>query len=504
MSGLLGQSWFYWAIGVCIGLPLGLVLLTEWQHILRRRGSALLWPVTLMRNYLLPLTALLMLMLGATQMPDRSTPVRIVSTLAAVSVLMLILAGIKAALFQRAPDDSWRRRIPGIFLDVVRFGLIAIGTGLILAYIWGAHIGGLFTALGITSIVIGLALQNSVGQVISGLLMLFEQPFRLGDWIQTKAATGRVVEVNWRAVHLQTVRGLQITPNSVLASESFTNLSRPAGQFLLQVDCAFAIEDHPDRVCATLATVAAHLPQLRPGAQPAAVPRGGRLGRAANPDQPAFAPATVEYRTEIPLGSPGDDDAAEATFRRWIWYAARRAGLHLDGADDFFSDPQSVTDAIRDVVTPILRLTKPQQQAVAPFATLECYGAGELILPAGDVPKAVSFVVSGCVLLTARAEGSARNKVGTLERGSFLGQNSLVRRPVTGFYHALDEVMLLHLRREVVEEVVAQNPLLLGEFGHAIESRLAMVERALEDAEEQAEVEDAEAEGEDEEDEPVR
>ena len=64
--------------------------------------------------------------------------------------------------------------------------------------------------------------------------------------------------------------------------------------------------------------------------------------------------------------------------------------------------------------------------------------------------------------------------------------------------------MLLHLRREVVEEVVAQNPLLLGEFGHAIESRLAMVERALEDAEEQAEVEDAEAEGEDEEDEPVR
>ncbi len=56
--------------------------------------------------------------------------------------------------------------------------IIAVGLGLIIAYIWGAKIGGLFTALGIGSIVIGLTLQNSVGQIISGLLMLFEQPFR--------------------------------------------------------------------------------------------------------------------------------------------------------------------------------------------------------------------------------------------------------------------------------------------------------------------------------------
>ena len=76
--------------------------------------------------------------------------------------------------------------------------LIAVGLAMIFAYIWGANVKGLFTALGVTSIVVGLTLQNSVGQIISGLLMLFEQPFRLGDWIETPAAKGRVVEVNWR------------------------------------------------------------------------------------------------------------------------------------------------------------------------------------------------------------------------------------------------------------------------------------------------------------------
>ncbi len=60
--------------------------------------------------------------------------------------------------------------------------------------------------------------------------MLFEQPFQIGDWIETPAARGRVVEVNWRATHIDTGRGLQIMPNSVLAARVLHQfLSRPPG-----------------------------------------------------------------------------------------------------------------------------------------------------------------------------------------------------------------------------------------------------------------------------------
>ena len=111
--------------------------------------------------------------------------------------------------------------MPTIFLDVARFVLIALGLAVIFSYIWGANVGGLFTALGISTVVLGLALQNSVGQIISGLLLLFEQPFQLGDWLDTPTARGRVVEVNWRATHIDTGSGMQIMPNSVLAGASF-------------------------------------------------------------------------------------------------------------------------------------------------------------------------------------------------------------------------------------------------------------------------------------------
>lgn len=462
MGDLLSDSWFYWAIGVAVGFPLLLIALTEWQHTLRRRASSLVGPVGLLRNYLAPLGALLLVMVGAVQIPATTTPVRIVGTLVAVVVLILLLAGVRASLFSNAPDSSWRRRVPAIFLDVIRFALIAVGVGLILAYIWGAHVGGLFTALGITSIVIGLTLQNSVGQIISGLLMLFEQPFRLGEWIETETAAGRVVEVNWRAVHVKTGDGLRIIPNSKLAAEEITNLSRLSGQHAVRVTSLFAIEDRPDQVCAMLTRVAAQLPECHPDLAPVTVPLGD-----------------MKYRTKIPLRSPGDDGDAEATFRRWIWYAARREGLHLDEAVDGFSDHGQVADAIRRVVAPTLLLNAQQQHEMAPYAVVESFGAGELILSNGVVPEHMSFVISGVVLLTVAAGGESRTEVTRLEEGAYLGQSTLVRHPVAGSYFALDEVSLVRVRREAIERVVQNNPVLLQEFGRSIDERRATVLRAM-------------------------
>ena len=171
--------------------------------------------------------------------------------------------------------------------------------------------------------------------------MLFEQPFRLGDWIDTPSARGRVAEVNWRATHIDTGTGLLIMPNSVLAAASFTNLSRPAGAHTITVTTVFSLADPPDDVCAMLSRVAGALPHLRPDAVPSSSPAGG-----------------TGYRTSIPLHSPADDLAARSTFLRWIWYAARRVGLHLqDEADDDFATDERVEESLR-VVAPTLRLTQ--------------------------------------------------------------------------------------------------------------------------------------------------
>ena len=462
IADVFTSAWFYWAVGIAIGLPIGLVALTEWQHALRRKQSFLLRPVTVLRNYLLPLGALLLLLTEARQVPAGSTSVRTVATLFAFVVLVLLLSGVNAALFQGAPAGTWRKRVPTIFVDVARFVLIAVGLAVIFSYIWGANVRGLFTALGITSIVIGLTLQNSVGQIISGLLMLFEQPFQIGDWLDTAAARGRVVEVNWRAVHLETGGGLLITPNSVLAGASFTNLSRPSDAHSITVITTFSLDDPPNQVCAMLTRLAAELPTRRREGTVSSTPAGG-----------------LTYHTTIPLHSPADDAETKTTFLQWVWYASRRMGLHLDEAEDEFSTPERLADAVSRVIAPTLHLSAEEQAELAPAATLERYAIGEAIQRAGEVPEGMRFIVSGRIQLTTGTADEPGAVIGILDEGGYLGQSTLTRQPVIGSAHALDEVTVVHVERDYIETVVQRNPLLLQEFGRVIEDRRAHAQRAL-------------------------
>lgn len=461
MRSVLEAHWFYWALAVAVGLPLGLVLLTELHNTLARRGSYLTKPVNLLRNYILPLGALLILLVKGSEISAEATTVRVVATGFGFVVMILLLSGLNAALFQGAPEGSWRKRIPSIFLDVARFALIAVGVGMIMAYVWGANVGGLFTALGVTSIVLGLALQNAVGQIISGLLLLFEQPFQLGDWLDTPSARGRVVEVNWRATHIDTGGGLQIMPNSVLAGASFTNLSRPESAHALSVTTTFGPSDSPDAVCALLTRIATQLPQRRAGAAPSAIPMGG-----------------AEFKTSIPLRTPADDGAARATFLRWLWYAARRADLHLDGATDNFSTPERLNKAVRQMA-PTLRLSHTEQQEMLDHTTLTRFGADELIQVAGEVPTHMSFIVAGRVAVTVTGADDTVIPVRTLSEGDFLGQTALTREGALASAHAVTETTVLQIGRDFLEELVLRNPLLLHELGRIIDDRRSAAQRAL-------------------------
>ncbi len=451
---------FYWAVGVAIGLPVGLILLTEWHHALIRRQSHLARPVYLTRNYLLPLGALLLLLVQAAELPLHDLSARVVATVFGLSVLVLSLSGLNATLFQGAPAGSWRSRMPRIFLDVARFVLIGVGLALIFSYVWGAHVGALFTALGVTSVVVGLMLQDSVGQVVSGLFLLFEQPFAIGDWLDTPEGRGRIVEVNWRAVHIRTGRGLQVTPNSVLARTSFTNLSRPAGGYELVATTTFSVVDPPDRVCAMLSRVAAGLP-----------------GRPAGAPCDSVALGAGAYRTTITLGSPAGGDAAQAAFLRWIWYAARREGLHLDGADDDFSNTERVAAALQTVVAPELRLDADQQELLVSHARMVRYGADETVQRAGEVPTRMTFVVTGSVRLTVPAHDGSPIPVSTLEEGAFLGLTALTRQPNLAGAYALGEVTAVEIDREPLEQIIMAKPSLLRDFGRVIDERRSMVAR---------------------------
>jgi small-conductance mechanosensitive channel len=470
----LREPWFYWSLIIAAGLPVVLVLLTEIQIGLNRRGSFLARPVGLLRTFVIPLGALLLLLLKTMDVTLETTGVRVIATVLGFFVLVMALSGLSGTVFASAPTGSWRRRMPSIFIDVARFAIIAVGLAIILAYVWGANVGGLFTALGVSSIVLGLTLQNSVGQIISGLLLLFEQPFQMGDWVETTSARGRVVEVNWRATHINTGSGLEIIPNSVLAGQAFANLSRPAGGHTITVTTKFSGGDPPDEVCALLTEVAGDLPQLHPDGEPT-----------------ANAVSSTDYSVTIPVRSPADDTAARSTFQRWLWYAARRAGLRLDGLEDDYSTPIRRAEALRKIA-PVLRVGSSELEALLPHVALIRYGADEVMQKTGEVPAAMKFVIKGRIRTVVLGKSGAVIPVKTLHEGDFIGQTALTREPVTTTAVAVGEVTVLRVDRDSVEQLVFRKPQLLQDLSQAIDDRRSQARELVAQVEDHSAATDSE------------
>ena len=101
----------------------------------------------------------------------------------------------------------------------------------IVAYVFDLKVQGLLATSGVAAIILGLALQSTLSDVFSGVVLSFSRPYRPGDWISLEGGTdGRVIEMNWRATHVLTGRrDLAIVPNSTIAKSKIVNVSSPSG-----------------------------------------------------------------------------------------------------------------------------------------------------------------------------------------------------------------------------------------------------------------------------------
>ena len=476
MGNFTGQPWFWPIFGVVVGLPLALLLLNEVSGTLTRRGSAYVKPVALLRNWLLPAVAVYLLIsqLNRGGRGDGAgTWTKLAATAVGFLIMLLVLSGANAALFGEARTGSWRRRLPGIFVDLGRLILIIIGIGLLLSWVWGANIGGLITAVGVTSIVIGLAVQNAVGPVISGLLLLFEQPFRIGDWLDTKFGKGRVVEVNWRAVHLDTENGIQILPNAALAGDSFVNLSRTvAPYFKAKATLTFAPEDPPGVVKSALLSVAENLPTKLPGV-PAKVLSVGVIGSDLR---------FMTYRVIVPVATAADESAATAMMLHRAWYAAQRAGLHLNDIASPDEAAAAYAAGHLPAIAAALGVDDDGAASMVADATVLAYTEGEIIQPVSSIPQAMGFIAEGTVGMFVYADDGRRLDLGELTVGDYIGGTSLTRQRMLTGVVAITDTTIVSVPRDTMNTVVQQNHRLARQIGETIDIRRRTAREALDEA----------------------
>lgn len=466
MNTLTGQPWFWPAALVIVGLPLALLILSELHGTLVRRGSTFAKPVALLRNWVLPACAVYLLINQLESSDVDATWSKISATVFGFLIMLLLLSGANSALFGEARSGSWRERLPGIFIDLGRLILIILGIGLLLSWVWGANIGGLVTAVGVTSVVIGLAVQSAVGPIISGLLLLFEQPFRIGDWIDTEFGKGRVVEVNWRAAHIDTFNGIRIVPNAALAEEAFINLSRTTAPFFrAKTTLTFATDDPPGVVKATLLAVADALPAKLAGESAAVIPLGD--GR---------------YQVAVPIASPADEFDTNTMLLHRAWYAGQRAGLRLDWVNPRSEEKLAYVAEQIQRIGATLGLGDEAITTMLGGARLLPFAEGETIQSANSIPNSMGFITQGAVGMYVYTEDGRRLPLRELSVGEYIGGTSLTRQRMITELVALTDTTIVAVSREAMNTIAQQDHRISRQIGDAVELRRRTAREALAEA----------------------
>jgi len=183
--------------------------------------------------------------------------VKIIETIIVIFIISFIVNMICHLFFS---DDNFITRkeiVPKLGRDIIHFFTVTIASVFVFSSIWGFDLGSMLTALGVSSFVIGLALQEPLGNLFNGVSLLMAKPFKNGDWVQIGEEHGKVVEFNWNSVKLVNLSNeLIIIPNNKFGKDQIKNLSRPNKRHAEMITIGFSYEDDPIKVKKVLLKVA--------------------------------------------------------------------------------------------------------------------------------------------------------------------------------------------------------------------------------------------------------
>lgn len=153
------------------------------------------------------------------------------SVLGTLRALMVLVGGlIVARLVARTAERAARERLglhhALLLRRVLFYGIAGVFVASAVHQL-GVDLSIVFGAAGVLTVAIGFASQTAASNFVSGLFLVVENPFGVGDLIRVDDTTGEVLSIDWLSVKLRTFDNLLVRiPNETLVKSKLTNLNR--------------------------------------------------------------------------------------------------------------------------------------------------------------------------------------------------------------------------------------------------------------------------------------
>ena len=398
-----------------------------------------------------------------------------------IKVMRLALLGILTYLFVRAFNSLifgliFRFRSGYEAPTLVRniFSIIAFTALFLLIFtsiFEGVNLGALFTTSAIFGVILGLALQDTLGNFFAGISLQADRPFQIGDVITVGAQghSGVVEEITWRAVKIRTFQNhVVLISNSTAARESIEVCPRDN----LNARLVFFNTLYSDSPAKTIHVVRE------------AVREADNVSEKITPIVRIknLAESGVDYEVKYWLDDYAKYNDTDALVRQRIWYAFRRAGLNFAfptrtlfvertaRAAPPAGDGNAIVERLSavDIFAP---LSAEETALLAQAAVSHVFAPSETVIRAGDAGSSMFVVHNGRVSVQINENGVSRS-VATLNEGDFFGEMALFTgEPRAANIVALEETEVLEIGHDAMKKVFDTNPDLVESLSFIIAER---------------------------------
>ncbi len=459
MSDSLTDPVLLWSTAVVLGYPLLALLLVELQRALRLSQPAVASLCNLLQVSVLPLTAIYILVSRVALMATDAAMFKLLLSVLAISVINALLFALNVVMRSGAFSGDWVQRTPALMLDLVRLFLVLVASAFVASEIWEVDLGGLLAALGVGSVVLGLALQDTLSGLFAGVSLMSGRHFKEGDWIEFGEASGRIVRMDWRSVTVETLddNHLIVIPNSELSKAKFTVLSSATRVFGQNIHVAFSYGSPPARVMAAIEKAVLSVDCiLRDPVHDIDLMEVGDKG--------------MVYEVTIHTHDREVGEQATTEFLSKLWYICAREGLTQAGAANLRYQDNSLPTLPASEIAAALQGTGVFLSGAQDFGTLaaqakpELYDTDELLLQVGQAFNRLFLVVSGR-LSASQGSGEARHVLQHYGPGEFFVSRSfLTNVPASVDLRADCETRVIALTNASVIQFLNVNPTLARAF----------------------------------------
>ena len=393
--------------------------------------------------------------------------VALLSAIARLTLVLAIVNAVVALVVNPWRDHRPSERVPGIVQDfAVLMIFVIIGTLLLREQ--------LLTTSAVGAVVVGFALQDTLGNLFAGLAIQIEKPFRVGQWIQVSGREGQVQEITWRATKLRTKDGeFLVVPNSIVSKEPVLNYSEPTVANSVSVEVGASYLTPPNEVKAAMLEAIANAPLAIRAPEPKVLVQG-------------FGDSAINYTAYFWVNDYGIEREARDQVRTNIWYEFRRRNIeipwpiqiqyeraeepvwgdrHVDAASEYLSQIDLFAPLDRDV-----------RHALAKASQHHLFAGGESIVRQDAAGDSMFVVLKGRVRVVLEPSGQ---EVAMIPAGGFFGEMSMLTGdPRTATVKAVDDVTVLEISAAQFRGLAMANPALLDHVSSIVGSRRTGLEEA--------------------------